>query len=99
LFTGIFPMLVLYIVMAMVIPNGPGSRASAAYADQPGGGYPSARPRSSGSGAIVLGVLLIIGGGIALLDRYVLVDWRLFGPFVVVGFGALLIGLALTRRP
>ncbi|HET7027346.1 MAG TPA: PspC domain-containing protein [Candidatus Limnocylindrales bacterium] len=104
IFTGIFPMLILYVVMAMVVPNGPlpGARP---LAGQPNGGEPGfgpsayqARSSAPGAGAIVLGVLLIAGGGLALLNRYFFIDWRDIGPLLVIGLGVVVIGLAASRR-
>jgi Ca2+/Na+ antiporter len=48
---------------------------------------------------MVLGVLFVVVGGLALVDRYVYVDWSVFGPAVVIVFGVLLIALAAARRP
>jgi phage shock protein C len=111
IFTGIFPMLIVYIVMAIVIPEapwassatGPASDTSTQTPGPPPYGAParaSGRPvRRSGGGAMVLGVLFVVVGGLALVDRYVYVDWSVFGPAVVIVFGVLLIALAAARRP
>lgn len=99
IFTGIFPMLVLYIVMAAVIPNEPAGAA----APNPTLGAAMAgshvrRSTAPGTGAVVLGVLLIVGGSIALIDRYVRIDWDILGPAVAIGLGLLVILLTVTRR-
>ena len=108
IFTGIFPMLILYVVMAMVVPEGsiPGTSGFAPGPTTSGPNAPgwSAAPRyrarssSPGGGAIVLGVLLIAGGAIALLNRYFFIDWRDLGPLLVIGLGIVVIGLAASRR-
>jgi phage shock protein PspC (stress-responsive transcriptional regulator) len=101
IFTGIFPMLVLYVVMAIVIPNEP-PEVAAEYA---AAGVPGAaghlHPRRStapGTGAVILGILLIVGGSIALIDRYVRIDWDILGPAIAIGLGLLVILLTVTRR-
>jgi phage shock protein C len=116
-FTGIFPMLVLYVVMALVIPLGPPMAAGAAPAgysptsagtpgdpNAPAGAYGYAGPRrqpapaNPGSAAIVLGVILVVAGGAALLNRYLFFDWSVIWPAVLVVLGILLVVFATTRR-
>ncbi len=99
IFTGFFPMLVLYIVMAAVIPNEP-PEAAAAHGPA-GSAFGRARvPRSAapGTGAVVLGVLLIVGGSIALIGRFVRIEWDILWPAVAIGLGLLVILVSVTRR-
>jgi phage shock protein PspC (stress-responsive transcriptional regulator) len=97
IFTGIFPMLLLYIVMAIVVPEARGTgRLGDRVAAEPGD-LPRRRA-SSGSGALVVGVLLIVGGGIALLNRYFFINWSDLGPLVAIAIGVVVIALGLSRR-
>jgi len=104
IFTGIFPMLVLYVVMAIVIPNEPADAAAAyaAAANAPSGPGPGRvhvhRAPAAGTGAVIVGVLLIVGGSIALIDRYVRIDWDILGPAIAIGLGLIVILLTVTRR-
>ncbi len=96
--SGIFPMLILYIVMAIVIPNGPDDVPMPRPASAPAEWTRRRRARRSGAGYVILGVLLIAGGATALLNRYFSVDWDLYGPAVAIGLGFVVLLLALTRR-
>jgi phage shock protein C len=97
IFTGIFPMLILYVVMAVVIPNGPvgGTTQASPYASA---AYPAGVSTGPSAAAVVLGVLLIVGGAIALLNRYFFIDWNDLGPAAAIGLGLVVIGVGLTRR-
>ncbi|HET8784107.1 MAG TPA: PspC domain-containing protein [Candidatus Limnocylindrales bacterium] len=99
IFPGIFPMLIVYIVMAAVIPNEP-PEVSAAHtgAGTIPGRARARRTTAPGAGAVILGVLLIVGGSIALIDRYVRIDWDVLWPAVAIGLGLLVILLTVTRR-
>jgi phage shock protein C len=94
IFTGIFPMLMLYIVMAIVVPNGSTTANSTAGSSA----YSAARSSASGAGAIVIGGLLILAGMGALLNHYFIIDWSWLGPTFVVGLGVLVILVSLPRR-
>jgi phage shock protein C len=96
-FTGIFPMLVLYVVMAVFIPNGPaaGTAGASAHASA---AYPAGVSTGPSAAAIVLGVLLIVGGAIALRNRYFFIDWNDLGPAAAIGLGLVVIGIGATRR-
>ncbi|HEY7522336.1 MAG TPA: PspC domain-containing protein [Candidatus Limnocylindrales bacterium] len=89
LFTGIFPMVVLYIVAAIVVP------------ERPGGMPPepvSATAGRSGQGALFIGVLLIVIGGLGLANVLWRIDWDLLWPFGLIAFGVLTVTAALGRR-
>jgi|1186.fasta_scaffold570610_2 phage shock protein C len=88
--TGIFPLLLLYILAAVIIPEDgvvPFSMDAS----------PTVRPVRTGRGALVLGSVFVIVGFAALVDRVWDVDWQLFGPFVVIAIGAAFVLSALSR--
>jgi phage shock protein C len=89
LFTGIFPMLILYVVAAVVIPERP-----AGLAPQPATSGVS-RP---GQGTLVLGAVLIAVGVLGLLNTIWRVNWDLLWPVGVIAFGVLIVFTAMVRR-
>jgi phage shock protein C len=88
--TGIFPLLLLYILAAVIIPEDGVIMADPA-------APPVVRPARTGRGALILGALFLILGFAALVDRVWDVDWELFGPFVVMAIGAAFVLSALSR--
>jgi phage shock protein C len=129
---GVF--LLIYIVMALVVPLRPAYMPLWAMANAGGGmatgdpapgggagpagptqssfeGGPGAAPppgyrgpgqphrRTDATGALVLGILLILAGGYFLLRQFMpALDLGLLWPVVVIGFGAFLIVAAFARR-
>jgi phage shock protein C len=105
--------LLLYFVMALVMPlepEGPAATAPAAAAAAqglPGGVYPPAsyhqhanRGAGSGWGWTIVGVILILCGSAALLDVLVPgLQGRFVWPLFVLLLGVLLIAFALRRQP
>jgi phage shock protein C len=96
--------ILLYIVAAIVIPEEPAGYASAAAGGegaagtQAGAGSADQR-RDSGSGAIVLGLVLVLAGGWFLAQRYIPeLDPQLVWPVVLIVLGLVLVVWAL-RRP
>jgi phage shock protein C len=87
--TGIFPLLLLYILAAVIIPED-GVPAGVAAST-------TIRPARSGRGALILGALFLILGSAALVDRMWHVDWELFGPVVVMAIGVAFLLSALSR--
>ena len=85
LFTGIFPMIVLYLVAAIVIPDGDGS---------PGDVH--GVHVGSGQAAMVLGVLLVLVGIGGLATLWINVEWEAVWPLILIGLGAALV-VATTR--
>ena len=83
-FTGFVPLLVVYLVVAIVVPD---------HADGPAsvGATPATGPSARGAG-LVFGVLLIAFGVLALANEVLLVDWDVLWPvlFIVLGGGLLL---------
>jgi phage shock protein C len=86
--TGIFPLLLLYILAAVIIPED---------GTVPLESTPAVRPARTGRGALILGGLFLILGFAALVDRLWDVDWELFGPFVVIAIGAAFVLSAVSR--
>ena len=91
IFTGIVPMLVIYLVAAVLMPEA---------ADD---GEPSAEPAirrhlEPGQGALIVGAVLIIGGAAALANELLRVEWDVLWPIALVGVGGALVLLATRRR-
>ncbi len=88
--TGIVPMLVVYIVAAIVIPERGGAPAGEAVGP--------AIPATPGSGTLVLGVLLVGVGVMALANEVLRVDWDLLWPVGLVLLGGALLLTAMRRQ-
>ena len=86
--TGIVPMLVLYIVAAIVIPEG---TAGAEAVDRP------ARVNSGGA-ALLFGLFLIVVGLAAFAREFLQVNWELLWPLALIAMGGALL-LWAVRRP
>lgn len=69
-----------YIIAWIAIPDG-----------QPGDDLAPARRPERNNGAIVVGALLVIGGGLLLADRVVPDLASFLGPIVLIGLGAALV--------
>ena len=107
---GLF--LVLYIVMWIVVPEGPsaatvaraasepGTEAAHAEASAPAWGAYEQRLRRGGSGGAVIFGLILIGAGIwFLIDQYIpAFDRDLILPIALVALGAALLFVSLRRR-
>jgi phage shock protein C len=89
LFTALVPMIVLYLVAAIVIPQG-------AAAEAPAG---AVRPASvsPGQGGLILGIVLVGVGVLALANEVLLVDWGLLWPLGLIVLGGGLVFAALRR--
>jgi phage shock protein C len=87
LFTGIFPLLLVYIVAAIVVPESDGALAV--------GDRPSV---ASGQTAIVIGAFLVLVGIVGFANVWLHVDWDLVWPFAVIGLGAVLVVAAMRPR-
>ena len=89
LLTGIFPMAILYIVVAIVVPErgvgvGP-------YVD------PEASTGRPGGGALILGVILIVAGAAGFAHEVLLIDTDVLWPIGLIGIGAALVLLTFRR--
>ena len=85
LFTGIFPMLVLYLVAAIVIPDHEGAPS-----DTDGAHV------ASGQMALLFGAFLVLVGIAGLATVWIHVQWEAVWPLVLIGLGAALV-FAATR--
>ena len=83
-FTGFIPLLFVYLVVAIVVPDHADGMASVS-------STPAAGSSARGAG-LVFGVLLIAFGVLALANEVLLVDWDVLWPvlFIVLGGGLLL---------
>ena len=88
LFTGIFPMIVLYLVAAIVIPEGDGSPGDVRGVHV-----------GSGQAAIVLGVLLVLVGIGGLATLWMHIQWEAVWPLILIGIGAAIVVAATRPRP
>ena len=91
---GIF--VVLYVVMWIVVPEAPGAEgASAPSAMSP----PPARRRGSGSGSLVLGLILVAVGAYFLIRQYLpQIDTDLLWPIGLVLLGIVLVAASLRKE-
>ena len=80
LFTGIFPMIVLYLVAAIVIPEGDGTPGDARGVHV-----------GSGQAAMVFGVLLVLVGIAGLATLWIHVQWEAVWPLSSSGSVAALV--------
>ncbi len=105
--TAVFPFLVLYVVMALVVPERPaGAEAGPSGVAEGGassgaglGPAPSGRARGEDL-TLLFGAALVVLGLVFLVDRWfwIRVDWGLIWPAALVVIGLLLV-LQAFRRP
>jgi phage shock protein C len=89
-FTGIVPMLVIYLLAAVLMPEATDGEAST---------EPVVHRRlEPGQGALIVGAVLIIGGAAALANELLRVQWDVLWPIALVGIGAALVVLATRRQ-
>lgn len=88
LFTGIVPMVVAYIVAAIVVPDGDGVAMA-----------PGRAELGPGQTAIVLGVLLVLVGIAGLANVWLDVAWDRIWPFALIGLGAVIVAATVRPRP
>jgi phage shock protein C len=94
--------ILLYLVMAIIVPNEPLTDVEATQlAALPEGHRHAARGEGTGRLATFFGVALILFGGLALLDALLPSwqdSWRYLAPAFIVGIGALLVVSAMRRE-
>jgi phage shock protein PspC (stress-responsive transcriptional regulator) len=92
--------LLLYIVMAIIVPNEPLTEAELAAEASSDTPHRHARSGNGGLGMTFVGLALIVFGGLALANT-VFVDWGYSASFVWPGFilaiGVLLVAAAVRR--
>jgi hypothetical protein len=88
LFTGIMPMVVLYIAAAIIVPEGTA-----------GAGEGPIATRTPGQAALVLGTLLVMIGIAGFANVWLHIDWKQVWPIVVIGVGAAMVIAASRPRP
>jgi phage shock protein C len=87
LFTGIVPMVVLYIVAAIVVPEV--------------GASPGDRPTTNavpGQATLVLGALLVVVGIAGFVNVWLRIDWEQVWPLALIGLGAVMVIATLRPR-
>jgi phage shock protein C len=89
LITGIIPMAILYVVAAIVVPER-GINAGA----EPTAYVSTGRP---GSGALVLGLILIVIGAAGFAHEVLRIDTDVLWPLSLIGIGAAFILLTFRR--
>jgi len=88
LFTGIFPMIGLYLVAAIVIPDHEGAPGDA-----------QRDSVASGQLALLFGAFLLLVGIAGLATIWLHVQWEAVWPLVLIGLGAaMVIAATRTRR-
>lgn len=88
LFTGIVPMVVAYIVAAIVVPEPDGEPAD----------HPTTYVAPAQT-ALVLGALLIVVGIAGLANVWLRIDWDQIWPLALVGLGAVVVVGSMRSRP
>jgi phage shock protein C len=91
-FTGIVPLLFVYLVAAIVVPERAADGTTPASSPAAGVGSPA---RGAG---VVFGFLLIATGALALANEVLLVDWDVLWPIALVVLGGGLIVVASRRN-
>jgi phage shock protein C len=94
--------ILLYIAMAIIVPLEPLTpEAAAAHAAGVAPGDGSAHVHREGSGRVVtfLGVVLLLIGGVALIDAYLpgWATWRQLWPLLLLGAGGFLVVTSMRR--
>lgn len=87
-FTGVFPVVFLYLVAAIFLPVEVGGVAQGAAAGV---------TVSPGQGGLLIGLLLVAFGCLALANEVFRIDWALLWPVALVGLGAALVVGAQRR--
>ncbi len=98
--------LFVYVAMAFIVPLEPligegAEQPSADPAAMAAAGHRHA-PRKPGRWSIYFGSVLVLFGGLALIDALTpawVDSWRYLGPAFIIGIGAVLVAGALRREP
>lgn len=102
LLTSVLPMVVIYILLAAVLPTAPSARAAAAEGSaQAAQAAQAPAPVERGSRpdwSIVFGVLLLAVGAMLLLAQFVPLRWDLVWPLSLIALGIGFLIVAARRR-
>jgi len=99
LLTSVLPMVVIYVLLAAVLPTAPRTRASGAEehaqtAEAPAPIERGGRPEWG----IAFGVLLLAVGAMLLLAQFVPLRWDLVWPLSLIALGIIFLLVAVRRR-
>lgn len=89
LLTGIIPMVILYVVAAIVVPE----RGAGVGIDAP----PYASTARPGSGALIVGMILIVIGAAGFAHEVLRIDTDVLWPLGLIGVGVSFILLTFRR--
>lgn len=89
--TGIVPLLILYLIVAVIVPERTDGDEPARYAS---GGVNVA----PGQGGLIVGIVFVAVGALALVNQVFRVDWQVLWPILLIAIGALVV-FAATSRP
>jgi phage shock protein C len=87
LFSGVFPMVVVYLVAAILIPE----RAW-------GPDEPSSNSAAPGQTTLVFGALLVLVGIVGLANVWLHIDWDALWPLGLIVLGAVMVAATIQRR-
>jgi phage shock protein PspC (stress-responsive transcriptional regulator) len=94
--TGIFPLLILYLIAAVIIPEGDPVPAGMPAAE----GWPgTGTGAGAGAFAVIIGGILVLVGLSAFIQQFIQVDWDLLWPIGLMAIGIAVIALAFQRQP
>ena len=88
--TGVIPMLIIYLLAAVIVPESTAEDAST--------GRATRSWIEPGQGALIIGVVLIAGGLIALANELFRIDWDLLWPAALIAFGGIIVLLTMRRE-
>jgi len=88
LFTGVVPLVLVYIIAAIVVPDGDGVSVAGERAEV-----------APGQTAIVLGALLVLIGIAGFANVWLQVDWERIWPLALIGLGAVMVVATLRPQP
>lgn len=86
--TGIFPMLILYLFAAVLVPERAGSTATPR---APGVSI------TAGQGGLIIGIIFVVVGVAGLANELFRVNWDVLWPVGLIAVGAAVLFGALTR--
>jgi hypothetical protein len=99
LLTSALPMVVIYILLAAVLPTAPSTPA--ATGEEPVGTLQERPPSQEGARPgwpIVFGVLLLAVGGMLLVAQFVPLDWEVLWPVSLLALGMTVLVMAVRPR-